>query len=183
MKFLRRLSSPQKIPSTVDQTAEKSRRPIGIGRSIVWPMCQAYAVIFVLFLLLPLAASAESGQRQWAGNWLVVGEGDEQLVWQLLADGTGFAYGFQPDGHLSHGFAISWKLEGDRVQVRTGASVRCNAGIVKVAFTGWSPVTLKFAVVDGRHWLQDGGALLSFQRRLNSWTTPRAGSECPAIES
>ncbi|WP_226876671.1 hypothetical protein [Microbulbifer hainanensis] len=183
MKFLRRQPSPQKTPSSAVQTTEKSHPSPGVGRSVLWPMCQAYVVIFVLFLLLPLAAAAESGQRQWAGNWLVVGEGDEQLVWQLQADGTGFAYGFQPDGRLSHGFAISWKLEGDRVQVRTGASVRCNAGVVKVAFTGWSPVTLKFAVVDGRHWLQDGGALLSFQRRLASWTTPRAGSECPAIKS
>ncbi|WP_346838348.1 hypothetical protein [Microbulbifer sp. SAOS-129_SWC] len=149
---------------------------------MLWPMCQAYGLILMLFLLLPLAAAAaESSQRQWAGNWLVVSEGDEQLVWQLLPDGSGFAYGFQPNGQLSHGFAISWKLKGDRVQVRTGASVRCNGGVVAVAFTGWSPVTLNFAIIDGRHWLQEGGVLLSFQRRLSSWNTPRAGKECPNL--
>ncbi|MFC6922482.1 hypothetical protein [Microbulbifer taiwanensis] len=142
---------------------------------------QTHAVILMLFLLLPLAAAAESAQRQWAGNWLVVSEGDEQLVWQLRADGTGFAYGFHSGGRLSHGFAINWKLEGDRVRVRTGASVRCNGGVVAVSFTGWSPVTLDFSVVDGRHWLQDGGGLLSFQRRLSSWDTPRAGSSCPDL--
>jgi len=147
-------------------------------------MCQVYGLILFLFLLLPLAAaaeSAESAQRQWAGDWLVVGEGDEQLVWQLKADGSGFAYGFEADGRLSHGFAINWKLIGDRVEVRTGASVRCTGDVVAVAFTGWSPVTLNFAVIDGRHWLQDGGALLSFQRRLGTWSTPRAGKECPNL--
>mgnify|MGYP000483165368 CR=1 FL=1 len=142
---------------------------------------QSYLLILLLFLLLPLAAAAESAQRQWAGNWLVVSENDEQLVWQLHADGSGFAYGFQAGGRLSHGFAINWKLEGDRVRVRTGASLRCRGGVVAVAFTGWSPVTLNFAVVDGRHWLQEGGALLSFQRRLSSWSTPRAGSTCPDL--
>lgn len=143
---------------------------------------QTYALILLLFLLLPVtAAAAESSQRQWAGNWLVVSENDEQLVWQLHADGSGFAYGFQSGGRLSHGFAINWKLEGDRVRVRTGASLRCSGGVVAVAFTGWSPVTLDFLIVDGRHWLQDGGGLLSFQRRLDSWNTPRAGSECPDL--
>lgn len=140
-------------------------------------------VASLLFLLSPLAAAAESAQRQWAGNWLVVGEGDEQLVWQLHADGTGFAYGFGSGGRLSHGFAINWKLQGDRVHVRTGASVRCTGGVVAVAFTGWSPVTLNFARVDGRHWLQDGGRLLSFQRRLSRWQTPRPGNECPNLGS
>ncbi|SEA19556.1 hypothetical protein [Microbulbifer marinus] len=144
---------------------------------------QTHAVILLLFLLLPLAAAAESAQRQWAGNWLVVSEGDDQLVWQLHADGTGFAYGFHPSGRLSHGFAISWQLKGDRVRVRTGASVRCNGGVVAVSFTGWSPITLDFSVVDGRHWLQDGGGLLSFQRRLSSWNTPRAGGSCPDLTS
>ncbi|WP_323846051.1 hypothetical protein [Microbulbifer magnicolonia] len=146
-------------------------------------LLQAYALILLLFLLLPLVAAAESAQRQWAGNWLVVSEGDDQLVWQLHADGTGFAYGFHAGGRLSHGFAINWKLEGDRVSVRTGASLRCNSGVVAVAFTGWSPVTLKFSIVDGRHWLQDGGGVLSFQRRLSSWSTPRAGSACPDLAS
>ncbi len=143
---------------------------------------QTHILILLLFLLLPLAAAAaESSQRQWAGNWLVVSENDEQLVWQLHADGSGFAYGFHSGGRLSHGFAINWKLKGDRVRVRTGASLRCNGGVVAVAFTGWSPVTLDFSIVDGRHWLQDGGGLLSFQRRLRSWNTPRAGSECPNL--
>ncbi|WP_308364481.1 MULTISPECIES: hypothetical protein [unclassified Microbulbifer] len=156
MKFLRRLSLSQTLPS----------------------LC---AIASLIFLLSPPPAAAEFPQRQWAGNWLVVGEGDEQLVWQLHADGTGFAYGFGDGGRLSHGFAINWKLQGDRVRVRTGASVRCTGGVVAVAFTGWSPVTLNFAIVDGRHWLQDGGGLLSFQRRLSRWQTPRAGNECPKL--
>lgn len=142
-----------------------------------------HLAILTLFLVLPLAAWAESAQRQWAGTWLVVGENDEQLVWQLHADGSGFAYGFHPEGHLSHGFAINWKLKGDRVQVRTGASVRCKSGVVDVSFRGWSPVTLDFSIVDGRHWLQDGGVLLSFQRRLSRWTTPRSGNSCPDLHS
>ncbi|SDK45052.1 hypothetical protein [Microbulbifer yueqingensis] len=145
---------------------------------------------FPLYLLVPLlclavshGASAEVSQRAWAGNWLVVGEGDQQLVWQLHADGSGYAYGFAPGGELSHGFAISWSLLGDRVRVRTGAAVRCSGGVVDVAFTGWSPVTLDFAVLDGRHWRQHGGGLLSFQRRLKHWETPTAGSECPKLSS
>ncbi|AMX01235.1 hypothetical protein [Microbulbifer thermotolerans] len=142
---------------------------------------QVYVLILLLFLVLPLAIAEESAQRKWAGNWLVVGENDEQLVWQLHADGTGFAYGFHNGGRLSHGFAINWKLQGDRVRVRTGASLRCRGGVVAVAFTGWSPVTLDFSIVDGRHWLQDGGGLLSFQRRLGSWHTPRAGGKCPDL--
>lgn len=157
------------------------RRPC--SRNLLLSFFQVYTLILVLFLLLPVAAAAESGQRDWAGNWLVVSEGDAQLVWQLHADGTGFAYGFRESGRLSHGFAINWKLVGDRVRVRTGAQLRCTGGKVAVAFTGWSPVTLNFAVVDGRHWLQDGGKLLSFQRRLHSWETPRAGSECPDLAS
>jgi hypothetical protein len=147
-------------------------------------LCQVYAVILLLFLLLPFAASAASldtAQRQWAGNWLVVGEGDEQLVWQLNADGSGYAYGFAPGGRLSHGFAISWRLEGDRVRVRTGALLRCNGGQVKAQFTGWSPVTLDFAIVNGNHWRQEGGGALSFQRRLSGWKTPTDGSECPSL--
>lgn len=142
---------------------------------------QVYLLILLLFLLLPLAFAGESDQRRWAGNWLVVGENDEQLVWQLHPDGTGFAYGFQSEGRLSHGFAINWQLQGDRVQVRTGAALRCKGGVVAVAFTGWSPVTLNFSIVDGRHWLQDGGGLLSFQRRLSTWSTPRAGTKCPSL--
>lgn len=180
MKFLRRLS-PSNPSHAHDTPTADSGAPPRLIRSVLWPMCQAYALILMLFLLLPLAAAAESGQHQWAGSWLVVSEGDEQLVWQLNADGTGFAYGFQPSGRLSHGFAINWQLNGDRVQVRTGASVRCSGGVVAVAFTGWSPVTLNFAVIDGRHWLQEGGSLLSFQRRLSSWTTPRPGKECPKL--
>lgn len=155
------------------------RRPS--SQRLLLSFLQAYAVILLLFLLLPLAVAAESEQHRWAGNWLVVSEGDDQLVWQLHADGSGFAYGFQPGGRLSHGFAINWKLEGDQVRVRTGAAVRCTGGVVAVAFTGWSPVTLNFAVMDGRHWLQDGGHLLSFQRRLRNWHTPRAGGECPEL--
>lgn len=138
-------------------------------------------VLFPLLLLLPFAAAAESAQRQWAGNWLVVGEGDEQLVWQLHADGSGFAYGFQPGGRLSHGFAISWQLEGDRVRVRTGALLHCQGGQVKAQFTGWSAATLDFAILDGRHWRQVGGGELSFQRRLAAWETPREGAECPSL--
>ncbi|MCW8127850.1 hypothetical protein [Microbulbifer halophilus] len=157
------------------------RRPC--SQSLLFSFLNAYALILFLFLLLPLAASADVRQRDWAGNWLVVSEGDAQLVWQLNADGTGFAYGFQESGRLSHGFAINWKLVGDRVRVRTGARLRCAGGKVAVAFTGWSPVTLNFAIVDGRHWLQDGGKLLSFQRRLETWETPRAGGECPNLTS
>ncbi|GAB2891823.1 hypothetical protein ACCI51_02610 [Microbulbifer echini] len=146
-------------------------------------LLQSYAIILALFLLLPLAATAESAQQKWAGNWLVVSEGDDQLVWQLNADGSGFAYGFNPGGRLTHGFAINWQLDGDRVRVRTGASVSCKGGVVSVAFRGWSRSTLLFAVIDGRHWLQAGGGLLSFQRRLSSWSTPKAGSNCPDIAS
>ncbi|WP_250460517.1 hypothetical protein [Microbulbifer litoralis] len=157
------------------------RRPC--SQSLLLSFLQTFALILCLFLLLPLAAAAEAGQRDWAGSWLVVSERDAQLVWQLNADGTGFAYGFQESGRLSHGFAINWKLVGDRVRVRTGAQLRCAGGKVAVAFTGWSPVTLDFAVVDGRHWLQEGGKLLSFQRRLQGWETPRAGAECPKLAS
>ncbi|WP_237059933.1 hypothetical protein [Microbulbifer sediminum] len=141
------------------------------------------AIAVAFSLVIAGAANAEVSQRDWAGNWLVVGEGDAQLVWQLHADGSGYAYGFQPGGELSHGFAISWTLQGDRVRVRTGAAVRCSGGVVDVAFTGWSPVTLDFAVLDGRHWRQHGGGLLSFQRRLQGWETPKAGNECPRLNS
>ncbi|MFA0809619.1 hypothetical protein [Microbulbifer epialgicus] len=144
---------------------------------------QAYTAILVLCLLLPLTAAAESAQQKWAGNWLVVSEGDDQLVWQLNADGSGYAYGFNSGGRLTHGFAINWQLDGDRVRVRTGASVHCKGGVVSVSFRGWSRSTLLFAVIDGRHWLQAGGGLLSFQRRLSDWRTPKAGTHCPNIAS
>ncbi|WP_444887657.1 hypothetical protein [Microbulbifer sp. JMSA008] len=144
---------------------------------------QSCAIALMLFLLLPSMATAESAQQRWAGNWLVVSEGDDQLVWQLNADGSGYAYGFNSGGRLTHGFAINWQLDGDRVRVRTGASVSCKGGVVSVAFRGWSRSTLLFAVIDGRHWLQAGGGLLSFQRRLSDWSTPKAGSNCPNIAS
>ncbi|MCO1333026.1 hypothetical protein MO867_01610 [Microbulbifer sp. OS29] len=140
-------------------------------------------LITAVFLLIPLLCSAESAQKKWAGNWLVVSEGDDQLVWQLEADGSGFAYGFSAKGLLTHGFAINWQLDGDRVRVRTGTSVRCKGGVVSVAFRDWSRATLLFAVIDGRHWLQAGGGLLSFQRRLADWRTPKAGGSCPDIVS
>lgn len=142
---------------------------------------QTRLLTLALLLLPPLAVAVESSQWRWAGNWLVVGQNDEQLVWQLHADGSGFAYGFRDGRRLSHGFAINWNLKGDQVQVRTGAAVRCKGGVLAVIFTGWSSATLTFSVVDGRHWLQDGGALLSFQRRLRSWTTPKLGSACPDL--
>lgn len=148
---------------------------------LLFSLLQAYALVLLVFFLVPFAVAAEPDQKAWAGNWLVVGESDQQLVWQLHADGSGFAYGFQDDGRLSHGFAINWQLDGDRVRVRTGASVRCSGGVIAVAFAGWSAATLDFAIVDGRHWLQRNGGLLAFQRRLSSWETPRAGSECPNL--
>ncbi|MFS1523208.1 hypothetical protein ACL7TT_03705 [Microbulbifer sp. 2304DJ12-6] len=154
-----------------------------LPKGVIASSLQAYAVVLLLFLSVPLAAAAESAQVQWAGNWLVVSEGDDQLVWQLNADGSGYAYGFNDGGRLTHGFAINWQLEGDRVRVRTGASVRCKGGVVSVAFRGWSRSTLLFAVIDGRHWLQAGGGLLSFQRRLSNWRTPQAGSNCPDLAS
>ncbi|WHI51175.1 hypothetical protein P3339_22715 [Microbulbifer sp. MLAF003] len=156
---------------------------LSLSNRVLVSLFQTYAVVLVLFLLLPLAAAAESAQQKWAGNWLVVSEGDDQLVWQLNADGSGYAYGFNSGGRLTHGFAINWQLDGDRVRVRTGASVHCKGGVVSVAFRGWSKSTLLFAVIDGRHWLQAGGGLLSFQRRLSSWRTPKAGSNCPDIAS
>lgn len=154
-----------------------------LSSRVLVSLLQAYAIVLALFLLLPLAAAAESVQQKWAGNWLVVSEGDDQLVWQLNADGSGYAYGFNSGGRLTHGFAINWQLDGDRVRVRTGASVHCKGGVVSVAFRGWSPSTLLFAVIDGRHWLQAGGGLLSFQRRLRDWRTPKAGGSCPDIAS
>lgn len=185
MKSLRRLTVPSATLPIHTAAVPAKHRPHSILRrlcsQVLLPLLQTYGVILLLFLLLPLTAAAESAQRQWAGNWLVVSEGDAQLVWQLHADGTGYAYGFQSGGQLSHGFAINWRLDGDRVRVRTGARVSCSGGVVAVAFTGWSPVTLNFSIVDGRHWLQDGGSVLSFQRRLSSWRTPQAGSECPDL--
>ncbi|GAA5524566.1 hypothetical protein Maes01_01123 [Microbulbifer aestuariivivens] len=145
--------------------------------------CRQALLVLLLLSSVPMALAEQPDQRSWAGNWLVVGESDQQLVWQLNADGTGFAYGFQPNGRLSHGFAINWQLDGDRVRVRTGASVRCSGGVVAVAFVGWSAATLDFAIVDGRHWLQRNGGLLAFQRRLQTWKTPRAGNECPNLAS
>ncbi|WHI44777.1 hypothetical protein ACJJIW_05960 [Microbulbifer sp. JMSA004] len=139
--------------------------------------------VTAIFLAIPMWASAESAQQKWAGNWLVVSEGDDQLVWQLHADGSGYAYGFNAKGLLTHGFAINWQLDGDRVRVKTGTSVRCKGGVVSVAFRDWSRATLLFAVIDGRHWLQAGGGLLSFQRRLADWRTPKAGASCPDIVS
>lgn len=187
MKFLRRPSPVSPLISLDSDTQAPEPHPradFAFLKSVLLPLFQVYILVLLLFLLLPLAAAAgEAEQRSWAGNWLVVSERDQQLVWQLNADGTGFAYGFQPGGKLSHGFAINWKLDGDRVKVRTGASVRCNGGVIAVAFTGWSAVTLDFAVVDGRNWLQANGAVLSFQRRLHRWETPRAGKECPNLSS
>ncbi|MEW5248609.1 hypothetical protein [Microbulbifer discodermiae] len=184
MKFLRCPSPPRVIlPSDHQAPLPDNTLTRGpVPRSVLLTLLRVYLAILVLFLLLPLAAAAQQpDQRSWAGNWLVVSERDQQLVWQLNEDGSGFAYGFLPNGKLSHGFAINWRLDGDRVSVRTGASVRCSDGVVAVAFTGWSAATLNFAIVDGRNWLQANGSILSFQRRLHKWSTPRAGGECPNL--
>ncbi|WGL15289.1 hypothetical protein PVT68_10960 [Microbulbifer bruguierae] len=156
-------------------------------RPVLLSLLQAYVLVLAVFFLLPALASAQeqtSDQaiaHRWAGNWLVVGQGDEQLVWQLKADGTGFAHGFRADGQLTHGFAISWRIEGDTVRIRTGGTLHCNSGMVYAQFTGWSPVTLDFNVIDGRHWRQHNGGILAFQRRLPNWQTPNHGAECPNL--
>jgi len=156
-------------------------------RPVLLSLLQAYALVLAAFFLLPMVAKAQgqtpdqAAAERWAGNWLVVGQGDEQLVWQLKADGSGYAHGFKADGQLSHGFAISWRIEGDTVRIRTGGTLHCNAGMVYAQFTGWSPVTLDFNVIDGRHWRQHNGGILSFQRRLSDWETPSHGAECPNL--
>ncbi|WP_043319813.1 hypothetical protein [Microbulbifer sp. HZ11] len=156
-------------------------------RPVLESLLQAYALTFAVFLILPTFAEAQehtpdqAAAKNWVGNWLVVGQGDEQLVWQLKADGTGFAHGFRKDGQLTHGFAISWRFEGDTVRIRTGGTLHCNSGMVYAQFTGWSPVTLDFNVIDGRHWRQHNGGILAFQRRLADWETPNHGAECPNL--
>lgn len=160
-------------------------------RPVLLSLLQAYVLVFAVFFLLPMFAVAQmqppeqsqqqAGARLWAGNWLVVGQGDEQLVWQLNADGTGFAHGFRADGQLTHGFAIAWRIEGATVRIRTGGTLHCNSGMVYAQFTGWSPVTLNFNVIDGRHWRQHNGGILAFQRRLPDWETPNHGAECPNL--
>ncbi|MCA0900220.1 MULTISPECIES: hypothetical protein [Microbulbifer] len=156
-------------------------------RPVLVSLLQSYVLTFAVFLILPVFASAQeqtgnqAAAKSWVGNWLVVGQGDEQLVWQLHADGTGFAHGFRADGQLTHGFAISWRINGDTVRIRTGGTLHCNSGMVYAQFTGWSAVTLDFNVIDGRHWRQHNGGILAFQRRLGDWETPNHGAECPNL--
>ncbi|MCH9692623.1 MAG: hypothetical protein K0U59_11290 [Gammaproteobacteria bacterium] len=143
-------------------------------------------ILIALMLLASLALAQQQtpdqvATHQWAGNWLVVGQGDEQLVWQLKVDGTGFAHGFDAAGQLTHGFAIAWQIDRNLVRVRTSGTLRCNGGMIHAQFTDRSSVSLNFLVLDGRHWRQQNGGILAFQRRLPQWKTPSHGSKCPNL--